>query len=97
MVEPRMTAWLRPFVTLLALAGVLSLGACGGGSGAPNNPYNNPGTVLLQVLPLSTTVYSGVPSSVTITSGKAPFTLFSNNPAILPVTPGPSNSKKSRV
>lgn len=92
MVEPRMTAWLRPFVTLLALAGVLSLAGCGGGSGAPNNPYNNPGTVLLQVLPLSTTVYSGVPSTVTITSGTAPFTLFSNNPAILPVTPGPSNS-----
>jgi len=93
MVEPRMTNWLRPFVTLLALAGVLSLAACGGGNGAPNNPYNNPGPApLLTVLPLTTTVYAGVPATVSITGGTAPFTLFSSNAAILPVTPGPSNS-----
>ena len=32
-------AWLRPLLGLLATAGVLALSACGGGSGAPNNPY----------------------------------------------------------
>ena len=34
----RLTAWLRPLLTLAALAGVLSLAACGGGNGAPNKP-----------------------------------------------------------
>ena len=32
-------AWLRPFAGLTALAVLLTLTACGGGSGAPNNPY----------------------------------------------------------
>ena len=35
----RLTAWLRPLLTLAALAGVLSLAACGGGSGAPSQPF----------------------------------------------------------
>ena len=35
----RLSAWLRPLLTLAALLGVLSLAACGGGNGAPNNPF----------------------------------------------------------
>ena len=39
MLASRLTAWIRPALSLLATAGVLSLAACGGGSGAPNNPF----------------------------------------------------------
>jgi len=87
MVEHRLTAWLRPLLTLFAAAGVLSLAACGGGGGAPNNPYVPvPITPVLNVLPAATTVYSGVPAVLTITGGTAPFSAFSSNSAILPVT-----------
>ena len=52
----RMTAWLRPFMTLAALAAVLSLAACGGGNGAPNNMFDNGGTVApLTVTPATAT------------------------------------------
>ena len=32
-------AWIRPSSVFFALVGVLALDACGGGSGAPNNPF----------------------------------------------------------
>jgi hypothetical protein len=88
MVENRLTAWLRPVVTLFALAGLLSLAACGGGGGAPAGSPYNPAVIptTLTVLPTTTTVFSGVPSTVTITAGTGPFQVFSSNPAILPVT-----------
>ena len=35
----RVSAWLRPLLTMATILGVLSLAACGGGGGAPNNPY----------------------------------------------------------
>jgi hypothetical protein len=87
MVEHRLTAWLRPLLQLVALAGVLSLAACGGGSGAPNNPYQ-PGPSApppIAVQPGQATVYSGVPATLTITSGTAPFSVFTDTSAVLPV------------
>jgi hypothetical protein len=87
MVEHRLTAWLRPVLHLVALTGVLSLAACGGGSGAPNNPYqpgpSAPPPVVVQ--PGSATVFAGVPATLTITSGTGPFSVFSDTSAVLPV------------
>jgi hypothetical protein len=87
----RLTAWLRPVFTLFALAGVLSLAACGGGNGAPNNPYTTGGGPLA-VLPAAPTIYSGVPSTLTITGGRAPFSAFSSDSSVLPVTQSPSTT-----
>jgi len=87
MVERLLTAWLRPALTLLGLTGLLALGACGGGSGAPNNPYStSPAAPVLSVLPLSLVAYSGVPATLSITGGTAPFQAFSSNGTVLPVS-----------
>ncbi|MEP7208487.1 MAG: hypothetical protein ABI920_16235 [Casimicrobiaceae bacterium] len=79
--------WLHRFASLLALLGVLGLSACGGGSGAPNNPFTPapPATPALVVLPSTTTVYSGVPTVLTISGGVAPYRAFSSNGTVLPV------------
>ncbi|MEP6679356.1 MAG: hypothetical protein ABJB78_08655, partial [Betaproteobacteria bacterium] len=82
---------MRPVVSLFALVGILSLGACGGGggsvAGSPYVPPDIPPTPpTLTVLPTATTIFSGVPAALTITAGTAPFSAFSSNPAILPVT-----------
>jgi hypothetical protein len=86
MVEHRLTAWLRPVLSFVALAGALSLAACGGG-GSPNNPYS-PGPTAppaLVVVPSPINIFPGTPATLTITSGTAPFTVFSDTPAVLPV------------
>jgi hypothetical protein len=88
-------AWIRPLAALAALAGVFLLGGCGGGSGAPNNPYAPPPTVPspLSVLPPSATVYPGTPTTLTISGGTLPYRAFSSNPAVLPVTANVSGSQ----
>ena len=82
----RMTAWLRPFMTLAALAAVLSLAACGGGGGAPNNQFQGGGTATpLAVTPASATTYSGTPFTFVVTGGAPPYTVISSDQAALPV------------
>jgi hypothetical protein len=82
-----LAAWIRRALTLSALAGVLTLAACGGGSGAPNNPYapvpTPPGP--LTVIPAEATAYAGTPLVLSIAGGTPPYTAFSGNPAALPV------------
>jgi hypothetical protein len=88
MTEKRMLpACLRSLAGLLALAGTLALTACGGGSGAPNNPYapgpSTPGP--LAALPSDITVYSRTPATLTVTGGVPPYYAYSGNPSVLPV------------
>ncbi|MEO8537650.1 MAG: hypothetical protein ABI533_08980 [Betaproteobacteria bacterium] len=82
----RLSAWLRPLLTLAGLAGLLSLAACGGGNGAPNNPYN-PGNVVtpLAITPAVATAYSGNPFVFTITGGTKPYTVLSSDQAAVAV------------
>src|SRR4029079_9893756 len=66
----------------------LALTACGGGSGAVNNPTTPTPTPVatLQTLPAGIVVaYSGVPTTIKITGGLPPYQALSNNPAVLPV------------
>ena len=80
----RFAAWLRPLLTLAALAGVLSLAACGGGGGAPNNPYQG-GTGPLTIQPNVATAYSGVPFVFAITGGTRPYAVVSSDQVALPI------------
>jgi hypothetical protein len=81
----RMTAWLRPLLTLAALAGVLSLAACGGGNGAPSQVINGGGVTPLSITPASATTYSGNPFTFVVTGGTQPYTVISSDQAALPV------------
>jgi hypothetical protein len=83
MTENRLFAdWLRSITALAAVAGTLGLSGCGGGSGAPNNPFLGP----LTVLPATAIAYSGVPTTLTISGGTGPYNAFSSNSTVLPVT-----------
>jgi len=79
----RFAAWLRPLLTLAALAGVLSLAACGGGNGAPNNPFQG-GAGPLSISPAVATLYSGNPFVFAVTGGNAPYAITSSDQAVLP-------------
>jgi len=88
-----MTAWLRPFMTLAALAAVLSLAACGGGNGAPNNMFDTSNQTLpLSVFPATSNVFAGTPATLTVTGGTGPFTVFSSDESIVPVPQGVSGN-----
>jgi hypothetical protein len=79
--------WLRPTLALCALAGLLVLGGCGGGSGAPNNPFA-PGPVTvgpLFLLPGDAVVYSHTATTLQVSGGATPYQAFSSNSAVLPV------------
>ena len=80
----RFAAWLRPLLTLAALAGVLSLAACGGGNGAPNNPYQG-GAGPLAISPSVANLYSGNPFVFAVTGGNGPYFITSSDQAVLPV------------
>ena len=78
---------LRFLLTTLALGALAILGGCGGGSGAPNNPFA-PGPVApgpLSILPGAPTVYSNTPATLTITGGVPPYFVVSANTAVLPL------------
>ncbi|HZP86374.1 MAG TPA: hypothetical protein VFB54_06110, partial [Burkholderiales bacterium] len=88
MVDSRpLAAWLHRLAGFLALLGMLALSACGGGSGAPNNPFTPPPTQApaLSVLPPSATIYSGNPVVLTINGGVPPYRAFSTNNTVLPI------------
>ncbi len=76
------TAWMRSLAGLFALIGVLGLGACGGGGGAPN-PTFNPNTVLA-ISPPVATVYPNTPVTFVLSGGRKPYTIFSSDQAALP-------------
>ena len=87
MLHARLTGWLRPVATLLALAGALALSACGGGSGAVNGP-STPSTPIptLYTLPAGVVIaYSQIPATIKIGGGLPPYQALSNNSAVLPV------------
>jgi hypothetical protein len=88
MVNRYIGATLRSALGLLGIAGILLLSACGGGNGAPNNPYAPlpPSTPPLQVLPPAATVYPGTPATLTITGGFPPYRAFSSDATIVPVS-----------
>ena len=66
--------WLQPLLAIFALAGITVLAGCGGGSGAPNNPYapGPPGIGPLFVLPPTATVYASTPATLTVSGGSPP-------------------------
>jgi hypothetical protein len=91
-------SWLRALSGLLAAAAVLTLTACGGGSGAPNNPYvDGVLTKALTLLPTGTAaapvnLYADVPTVLTISGGKPPYSAASTNSAIVPTAATVSGS-----
>ena len=80
--------WLRPACALFCGAGILLLTACGGGNGAPNNPYTPPPPIIqpISILPSSATVYQGTPTVLTVTGGVPPYRAFSSDSTALPVS-----------
>jgi hypothetical protein len=88
MAPNRMNAqWLRLALSALALGALAVLGGCGGGSGAPNNPFKPPPTTPgpVTIIPASATVYANTPATLTVVGGVPPYFVASSNTAILPI------------
>src|SRR5690348_13418671 len=81
----RLTAWLRPLLTLAAMAGVLSLAACGGGNGAPSQVVGGGTATPLTITPSTATAYSGTPTTFLISGGTPPYTILTSDQTALPV------------
>jgi hypothetical protein len=82
----RLTAWLRPLLTLTALAGVLSLAACGGGNGSPSEVINGGGNATpLTITPATATAFSGTPFTFLVAGGTQPYTVLTSDQTALPV------------
>ena len=73
---------LRTIAGLVAVAGTLVLTGCGGGSGAPNNFFDQ----FMTVTPSTAVAYSGMPTTLNINGGSGPFQVTSSNSAVLPVS-----------
>lgn len=88
MVDRLFSTWRRSVGALFGIACLLVLAGCGGGSGAPNNPYEPPPPVIppVTVLPGSISVYPGTPATVTVSGGIAPYQAFSADSTVLPVS-----------
>ena len=73
--------WLRPILALCALAGLLVLSGCGGGSGAPNNPFAPGPTAVgpLFVLPPTAVIYSHTPATLQVSGGAPPYQASSSH------------------
>src|SRR2546430_12117295 len=80
--------WLQIALATVALGVLAILGGCGGGSGAPHNPFAPPPTTPgpLSILPTTPTVFANTPTILTITGGVPPFAGFSSNTALLPAS-----------
>ncbi len=74
--------WLPSLAGFAAVAGTLVLAGCGGGSGAPNNFFDQ----FVTVTPSTATAYSGMPTTLNINGGSGPFQVTSSNSAVLPVS-----------
>src|SRR2546427_2860803 len=85
--------WLQVALATVALGVLAILGGCGGGSGAPNNPFAPPPAVPgpLSILPSSATVYSNTPATLTISGGVPPYFVVSSNTLILPLGASATN------
>ena len=68
MLDRLYVACLRPALELLGLTGLLTLGACGGGSGAPNNPYAPVGESGADRAAARRDGLCGIPGTLSITS-----------------------------
>jgi hypothetical protein len=79
--------WLRLAFTAVALGALAVLGGCGGGSGAPNNPFAPPPTTPgpVTILPAAATVYANTPATLTVFGGVPPYFVVSSNAAVLPI------------
>ena len=87
MMKPPARRVAAPVAALFALLGIARARACGGGSGAPNNPYEpppptTPAAACCRPAPTST---RGSPATLTISGGVAPYRAFSTNSGVLPV------------